>query len=135
MCIRDRAYENLVYSRNTFSDKEKINEYLVSRITRSRGQVNMSELEEETNYSPCYLRRVFKNYHSISPKQFAQYVRFQTLLDSLRNGNVRYDELALECGYFDEAHMMKEFKNYTGITLEQYKRLQGGKTNGKDIKN
>ena len=133
--IFKEAYENLVYSRNTFSDKEKINEYLVSRITRSRGQVNMSELEEETNYSACYLRRVFKNYHSISPKQFAQYVRFQTLLDSLGNGNVRYDELALECGYFDEAHMMKEFKNYTGITLEQYKRLQGGKTNGKDIKN
>ena len=133
--IFKEAYENLVYSRNTFSDKEKINEYLVSRITRSRGQVNMSELEEETNYSACYLRRVFKNYHSISPKQFAQYVRFQTLLDSLGDGNVRYDELALECGYFDEAHMMKEFKNYTGITLEQYKRLQGGKTNGKDIKN
>ena len=39
---------------------------------------------------------------------------------------MRYDELALECGYYDEAHMMKEFKNYAGVTLEQYKKLQGG---------
>lgn len=117
------AYEKLIYSRTIFSDKEKINEYLVSRITRSRGNVNMNELEDETNYSACYLRRVFKNYHSISPKQFSQYVRFQTLLDKMKNSDMRYDELALECGYYDEAHMMKEFKNYAGMTLEQYRKL------------
>lgn len=127
--IFKEAYENLVYSRTTFSDKEKINEYLVSRITRSKGQISMDELEDETNYSACYLRRVFKNFHSISPKQFAQYIRFQTLLDKLKYSAMRYDELALECGYYDEAHMMKEFKNYAGVTLEQYRKLQGGHGN------
>lgn len=128
------AYEKLIYSRTQFSDKEKINEYLVSRITRSKGYINMNELEDETNYSACYLRRVFKNYHSISPKQFAQYVRFQTLLEKMEKGNMRYDELALECGYYDEAHMMKEFKNYAGMTLEQYRKLQGGNIHEQNIK-
>ena len=118
-----------MYSRTAFSDKEKINEYLVSRITRSKGQISMDELEEETNYSACYLRRVFKNFHSISPKQFAQYIRFQTLLEKMKKREIRYDELALECGYYDEAHMMKEFKNYAGVTLEQYRKLQGGRKN------
>ena len=32
--------------------------------------------------------------------------------------------LALDCGYFDEAHMMKEFKSYAGLTLEQYRKMQ-----------
>ena len=95
-----------------------------SRITRAKGCVSMNELVDETNYSACYLRRVFKNYHSISPKQFAQYIRFQILLEKLKTGNMRYDELALECGYYDEAHMMKGFKNYAGITIEQYRKLQ-----------
>ena len=104
--------------------EEKINEYLVSRITRAKGCVSMNELVDETNYSACYLRRVFKSYHSISPKQFAQYIRFQILLEKLKTGNMRYDELALECGYYDEAHMMKGFKNYAGITIEQYRKLQ-----------
>lgn len=127
--IRERSeifketYENLIYSRNSFSDKEKINEYLVSRITRSKGQINMHDLEEETNYSACYLRRVFKNFHSISPKQFAQYIRFQVLLDMMKKDGMRYDEMALECGYYDEAHMMKEFKRYAGVTPEQYKKM------------
>ncbi len=122
--IFKEAYEKLVYERADLSDKEKINEYLVSRITRAKGCVSMNELVDETNYSACYLRRVFKNYHSISPKQFAQYIRFQILLEKLKTGNMRYDELALECGYYDEAHMMKGFKNYAGITVEQYRKLQ-----------
>lgn len=128
------AYENLIYSRTEFSYKEKINQYLVNRITRSRGLINMKELEAETNYSSSYLRRVFKNYHSISPKQFAQYIRFQTLLEKMKKSNMRYDELALECGYYDEAHMMKEFKNYAGMTLEQYRKLQGGNIYEQNIK-
>lgn len=122
--IFKEAYETLVYGRPDLSDKEKINEYLVSRITRAKGCVSMNELVDETNYSACYLRRVFKSYHSISPKQFAQYIRFQILLEKLKTGNMRYDELALECGYYDEAHMMKGFKNYAGITIEQYRKLQ-----------
>lgn len=128
------AYEILIYSRTEFSYKEKINQYLVNRITRSRGLINMKELEAETNYSSSYLRRVFKNYHSISPKQFAQYIRFQTLLEKMKKSNMRYDELALECGYYDEAHMMKEFKNYAGMTLEQYRKLQGGNIYEQNIK-
>lgn len=124
-----KAYENIIYNRNELSDKEKINEYLVSRIIRSKGQVSMQELESETNYSACYLRRIFKNYHGISPKQFAQYIRFQSLLGNMQNSNMRYDELALECGYYDEAHMMKEFKTYAGMTLEKYRNLQGGYDN------
>ena len=118
------AYEKMVYGRPDLSDREKINEYLVNRITRAKGCISMKKLVDETNYSECYLRRVFKNYHSISPKQFAQYIRFQILLEKLKTGNMRYDELALECGYYDEAHMMKGFKNYAGITIEQYRKLQ-----------
>lgn len=37
--------------------------------------------------------------------------------------DVRYEQVALECGYYDEPHMMKEFKKYAGITLEQYRRM------------
>lgn len=120
--IFKEAYENLLYSRTVFSDKEKINEYLVSRITRAKGRLGMNVLEEETNYSACYLRRIFKEFHGISPKQFAQYVRFQTLLGKIKNEDVRCDMLALECGYYDEAHMMKEFKKYAGMTMEEIKK-------------
>ena len=125
--IFKEAYEELVFSRISLSDKERISDYLVSRITRAKGQVTIQQLEEETNYSACYLRRIFKSYHGISPKQFAQYIRFQNLLEQINKDDIRFDDIALECGYYDEAHMMREFKNYTGKTMEQYQHIMKGR--------
>lgn len=121
--IFKKAYEDMVLGRNSLSDKEKINEYLVNRIGRTKGMITMRQLEDETNYSACYLRRIFKGFHGISPKQFAQYIRFQNLLMQADKEGVRYEQVALDCGYYDEPHMMKEFKKYSGVTLEQYRKM------------
>lgn len=124
--IFKNAYENMVLEKKSLSDKEKINQYLVNRISRTKGTITIGQLEDETNYSACYLRRIFKNCHGISPKQFAQYIRFQNLLMQVMQADkkdIRYEQVALECGYYDEPHMMKEFKKYAGITLEQYRKL------------
>lgn len=121
--IFKKAYEDMVLGRNSLSDKEKINEYLVNRISRTKGMITMRQLEAETNYSACYLRRIFKSFHGISPKQFAQYIRFQNLLMQADKEGVRYEQVALDCGYYDEPHMMKEFKKYSGVTLEQYRKM------------
>lgn len=121
--IFKKAYEDMVLGRNFLSDKEKINEYLVNRISRTKGMITMRQLEDETNYSACYLRRIFKSFHGISPKQFAQYIRFQNLLMQADKEGVRYEQVALDCGYYDEPHMMKEFKKYSGVTLEQYREM------------
>ena len=121
--IFKKAYEDMVLGRNSLSDKEKINEYLVNRISRTKGMITMRQLEDETNYSACYLRRIFKSFHGISPKQFAQYIRFQNLLMQADKEGVRYEQVALDCGYYDEPHMMKEFKKYSGVTLEQYREM------------
>ena len=121
--IFKKAYEDMVLGRNSLSDKEKINEYLVNRISRTKGMITMRQLEDETNYSACYLRRIFKSFHGISPKQFAQYIRFQNLLMQADKEGVRYEQVALDCGYYDEPHMMKELKKYSGVTLEQYRKM------------
>lgn len=36
------------------------------------------------------------------------------------------DALAQQCGYYDEAHMIKDFKQYAGITPQGYERLITG---------
>lgn len=118
--IFKEAYIKLCAAAQREDAKKNIDTYLQKRISETYGIVGMEQLAEETGYSACYLRRIFKEYHGISPKQFAQFVRFQNLLRTLKCGKKRYGELALDCGYYDEAHMMKEFKKYTGVTAERY---------------
>ena len=118
------AYQKMIEKEQLSDSKKNIVDYMIKRIYETNGRIVIGELAEETNYSSCYLRRVFREKNGISPKQFAQYIRFQSLLEKNEKQKLRYDELALECGYYDEPHMMKEFKLYSGITLEKYRELR-----------
>ncbi len=122
--IFQKAYDELVDKHMTDAGKENIVNYMRKRIIENRGALLIGDLSEETNYSEAYLRRVFKEYEGISPKQFAKYIRFQNLLQEMKNSDNRLDELALACGYYDEAQMMHEFKNYVGLTVQQYTKMK-----------
>lgn len=124
--IFKEAYESLVIATQKEDTKKNIDIYMQNRISQTYGTVGMEQLAEETGYSSCYLRRIFKECHGISPKQFAQFVRFQNLLQTLKRGSQPYGEIALDCGYYDEAHMMKEFKKFTGVTAERYVAMTTG---------
>ena len=121
--IFEDAYQNIVKNQEEFGSKQNVERYVRKRIYETEGTISIQKLSEETNYSPCYIRRIFKEYHGVSPKQFAQFIRFQHLLDVLKKDSAGNDMVAQNCGYYDEAHMMKEFKNNTGVTMEQYKKM------------
>lgn len=127
MKIFCESYLKLVENNTNHNYQDNLNIYVRDRISELRGNIAIEKLSEETGYSACYIRRIFKQSNGISPKQFAQYIRFQNLLNILSDGNERYDDIAMYCGYYDEPHMMKEFKKYTGVTPEQYNNMIGNK--------
>lgn len=97
--------------------------YLRSRIYESRGNVTIQELAQETGYSECYIRRIFNSIHGISPKVFERFVRFQNALDLMRRRTLTLEQTALECGYYDQSHMVKDFKSFSGVTPERYQSI------------
>ena len=121
--IFEDAYRVIVQNQQVSDTKSNVERYVRQRIADTEGIISIQKLSEETGYSPCYIRRIFKEYHGVSPKQFAQFIRFQHLLDELRHKAAGNDVVAQNCGYYDEAHMMKEFKTNTGVTMEQYKKM------------
>ena len=101
-----------------------IESYMRKRIYESKGNISIGELAAETGYSECYIRRVFEEVHGISPKVFEKIVRFQNMLDRMDKESFRgIGDIALESGYYDQSHMIKDFKNYTGMTPEHYQKL------------
>jgi AraC-like DNA-binding protein len=85
-------------------------------ILKKSGVVNI-ETELDTGLSQRQLRRYFEFYIGDTAKTFSQVVRFQNILiakpstQSLRENNVFFD-----LGYYDQAHFIKEFKNFYGVT-------------------
>jgi AraC-like DNA-binding protein len=93
----------------------------VKMIYDSKGTVRIKELNEKLFISQSPFEKRFRKLVGTTPKKFASIVRFNTVLDSL--GKVKsLTELCYNNNFFDQAHFIKDFKQFTGDTPENFKR-------------
>ena len=117
------SYARLLPHDQDRSATQALENYITIRICECRGNISMAALSEETGYSPAYIRRTFKGIHGISPKKFQRIVRFQSLLhqmDTLGGPSYGGAFLPEDTGYYDQSHLIKDFKNFTGLTPQTY---------------
>lgn len=114
---------------NSRDSAHVLEEYMRQRIYATGGNISIQMLSRETGYSECYIRRVFKEIHGISPKEFERFVRFQAFLGEITASPEKAgsEETALNCGYYDQSHMLKDFRAFAGTTPEKYKKYCLGK--------
>jgi AraC-like DNA-binding protein len=94
----------------------------VKLICQSKGAVRIKELNEKLFISQSPFEKRFRRIVGTSPKKFASIVRFNTVLNSIGN-NKSLTEICYENNFFDQAHFIKDFKQYTGDTPENFKRF------------
>ena len=67
--------------------------------------------------SARHLRRVFREALGVSPKAFARLERFRRALRVAReNGRAGWADVAAGAGYYDQAHLIAEFRAIAGVT-------------------
>lgn len=94
----------------------------VKLIYQSKGAIRIKELNERLFISQSPFEKRFRKLVGTSPKKFASIVRFNTVLDNLGNTKSLTD-ICYEHNFFDQAHFIKDFKQYTGDTPENFKRF------------
>lgn len=95
----------------------------VQLIYESKGSIRIRELNERLFISQSPLEKRFRKIVGTSPKKFASIVRFNTVLQGLGQEKT-LTEICYEHNFFDQAHFIKEFKQFTGVTPENFKRLK-----------
>jgi AraC-like DNA-binding protein len=86
-------------------------------IEGSRGQVRMDHLAAEIGVSCRHLTRQFERAVGLSPKEFGRISRFLHALQLLAAGSHRsLTDVALDCGFFDQAHFNHEFRDLAGMS-------------------
>ena len=125
------SYQNTMKALNSLEAGQPLEKYICNRIYETKGNISIRDLSEEMGYSECYIRRSFGKVHGISPKLFEKFVRFQSAIERMdmllsKKGRISFDELALACGYYDQSHMIKEFKTFCGVTPEAYTKMMKG---------
>lgn len=95
------------------------------RLETSHGAVAVGALTDAAGVSGNHLAAQFKSHVGVTPKRVARIYRFARLIlsvDALRP--VDWSELAQTAGYFDQAHFIREFKDFTGHTPTGYLALR-----------
>lgn len=79
------------------------------------GRLQVNELAAELGLHIRSLERLFVEHLGMTPKQHARLVRLRHLLSRLRTGSFgSLTDLAYACGYADQSHMIRDFKELTG---------------------
>jgi AraC-like DNA-binding protein len=86
-------------------------------IDGSGGQIRVASLAAEIGVSCRHLTRQFHRAVGISPKEFGRIARFLRALKLLdARGRRSLADIALDCGFFDQAHFNHEFRELAGMT-------------------
>lgn len=86
----------------------------------------VGDIGAKLGYESRQLQRVFLKHYGVSPKVLLNILRLHKCLTLLFDDTKSLQEIALNSGFYDQAHFIKEIKRYTGILptalLEEYKQ-------------
>ncbi|MHA4809540.1 DUF6597 domain-containing transcriptional factor [Flavitalea flava] len=91
---------------------------VVADINKLKGLVTVEALAKKHFISLRQLERNFKLYIGISPKEYINFVRYQFVLEKIRNNHPKksLQDIACDSGYYDHAHLSNEIRKHTGST-------------------
>jgi AraC-like DNA-binding protein len=89
--------------------------HAVDLIYLAKGQLPLAAVASDVCLCQRHFERKFKSAVGISPKMFAKIFRFKHALRCLKNyPHKDLLTVAIECGYYDHAHLIKDFKTLSG---------------------
>lgn len=94
-------------------------------ILASHTERPIGEIAQTLGVSHRGLIERFARATGVTPKRFAQLVRFHHLIDAVhaRAGEPDWAELAVDAGYYDQPHVIRQFRRFSGWTPTEYYRL------------
>jgi AraC-like DNA-binding protein len=87
---------------------------------------NISQLSDKMNVSQKHLITLFNKQVGLTPKALARIFRFQKVILQLEEKEkTDWLQIAIDCGYYDQAHFVKDFYSFSGIRPTGYAEQKG----------
>jgi AraC-like DNA-binding protein len=94
-------------------------EWAWRRLVASHGRLRIAELATELGCSRKHLAVRFGEHVGLPPKLVARMLRFRRASDLIDTGT-SFAQVAAACGYYDQAHLDRDFRDFAGTTPTAY---------------
>ncbi|MBX7222753.1 MAG: AraC family transcriptional regulator [Blastocatellia bacterium] len=95
--------------------------FALNRFLTDPGAQNIATVTNQIGLSSRRFIQLFTNEVGLTPKLFCRICRFQQVLRQLHFSRlVNWADVAAECGYFDQAHFIHDFRSFSGLNPVTY---------------
>ncbi len=125
-CIADRLELLEIGLIDTLQKAKRLDNALTRRVVRAlmdhEGCIRMEALAEEFGVTRRHIERAFALGVGASPKSLSQVLRFRRALVAIENEDEHWTDVAEACGYYDQSHLIRDFRRFAGSTRSTYLR-------------
>lgn len=127
MCSMQNINARMLFLEQQLNNYLKINvqhemSIKLTELIKKTHQLNSTDIVRKTGYSHQYLNKILNKHVGVSLKTLQKIYRVQNAILLIKNKH-DLSEVAFQCGYFDQAHFIHDFKETTSFTPRQF-RLQ-----------
>jgi AraC-like DNA-binding protein len=94
-------------------------------IRNTPRSASVSQITHELGWSRRRLTATFRECVGMTPKAIARVVRFDRAVRHVRAAKrIQWSALAWQCGYADQSHLVREFREFAGLSPTEFVRQQ-----------
>jgi AraC-like DNA-binding protein len=86
----------------------------VKKLEQAGGLMSIATVADHVGLSSRQFERRFTQAAGITPKLFCRIQRFQRVFPILENEHSGWADAAVRCGYYDQAHLIRDFREFAG---------------------
>lgn len=103
----------------------KMIRYATEEISRNPTLERIKTLSDSFGYSQKQFIQLFKTQVGLTPKYFQRVIRFNKVLEELEaKKQVNWTRLSQDCGFYDQAHFIREFRQFSGFNPQEFLRTE-----------
>jgi AraC-like DNA-binding protein len=100
--------------------------YAVHQLQHSPQYLAIRDLASTLGITQKHLITQFEGVVGLRPKSFARVCKFQKVINLIEKQNrIEWAAIAYDCGYYDQAHFIKEFHTFSGVNPSAYLTMRG----------
>ncbi len=105
-------------------------EYAVVEMSLRPDTISIARMTSKIGYSQKHFAEMFRRSVGITPKAYLKIMRFQKAVRAIDSApSIDWGMIAQECGFYDQAHFINDFKHFSGFTPETYAAVRSNYQN------
>jgi AraC-like DNA-binding protein len=123
--LRFRMVEDFLVTK--FLSKMDVNPcvaFAIGEMTERPDRMSIARMNQKIGYSQKHFTEMFRRSVGVTPKSYLKIMRFQKAVRTIDAADsVDWGLIAQDCGFYDQAHFIHDFKHFSGFTPEQYSKI------------